>query len=93
MPSITKPTRFTSISSTLIDNIFYDLKRIFNIISDVKSGLLISDVADHLPIFHLSDFNIDVNRNTVKPRYTFKKSYQINDNSLGKLSDVLRNTF
>ena len=69
LPSITKPTRFTSISSTLIDNIIYDLKPLFNSISDVKSGLLISDVANHLPIFHLSEFYIDVNHNTVKPRY------------------------
>ena len=52
LPSITKPTRFTSISSTLIDNIIYDLKPRFNSISHVKSGLLISDVADHLHIFH-----------------------------------------
>ena len=82
LPSITKPTKFIPISSTLIDNIIYDLKPLFNNISDVKSGLLISDVADHLPIIHLSDFYIDFNHNTVKPRYIFKKSYRINDNSL-----------
>ena len=72
--------------------IIYDLKPLFNSISDVKSGLLISDVADHLPIFHLSDFDIDVNHKTAKPRRIFKKSYIINDNSLCKLSDVLSNT-
>ena len=43
-----------------------------------------------LPIFHLADFDIDVNHNTVKPRYIVL-SDQINDNSLGKLSDVLSN--
>ena len=82
MPSITKPTRFTSKSSTLIDNIIFDLKPLFNSISDVKSGLLISDVADNLHIFHLSDFY----------HIIFKKTYQINDNSLSKLSEVLSNT-
>ena len=92
LPSITKPTSFTPISSTLIDNIIFDLKPLFNSISDVKSSLLISDIADHLPIFHLSDFYIDVNHNTVKPRYILKNSYRINDNSLCKLSDVLSNT-
>ena len=40
LPSITKPTRFTSSSSTLIDNIIYDLKPLFNSISDVKSGFV-----------------------------------------------------
>ena len=54
--------------------------------------MLISDVADHLHIFHLSDFYIDVNHNNVKPCYIFFKSYRIDDNSLCKLSDVLSNT-
>ena len=40
----------------------------------------------------MSDCYIDVNHNTVKPRYIFFKSYQINDNNLCKLSDVLSNT-
>ena len=55
-----------------------------------------SDVADHLPIFHLSDFYIDVNHTTVKSHmlYVLKiikfmitayASYQM-------LSDVLSNT-
>ena len=74
---ITKPTRFTSISSTLIDNIIYDLKPLFNSSSDVKSCLLISDVADYLSIFHLSDFYIDVNHNTVKPHYIFKNLIEL----------------
>ena len=71
LPSITKPTRLTSNSSTLIDNIIYDLKPLFKSISNVTSGLLISDVVDHLPIYHLSDFYIDVNANTFKPHYNF----------------------
>ena len=93
LPSIiTKPKRFTSKSSTLIDNIIYDFKPLSKSIGNVKSGSLIFDVADHLPIFHLFDFYIDVISNNVKPRYILKISYRINDNSLCKLSDVLSNT-
>ena len=90
MQSITKPIRLTSNSSTLIVNVIYNLKQLFNTVSDVKSGLLNSDVADHLPICVI--FTFDVNHYSVKPRYIFNKSYQINDNSLGRLSDVLINT-
>ena len=36
LPSITKPTWFTSISSTLIDTIIYDLKPLLNSIGDVN---------------------------------------------------------
>ena len=46
---------------------------------------------NHFPIFHLSNPYIDVNPNTVKSCYILK-TYQINVNSLSKLSDVLSNT-
>ena len=45
-PIISKPSRITRFSSTLIDNIFTN-----NIDDTLYSGLLISDVSDHLPIF------------------------------------------
>jgi hypothetical protein len=44
-PSITKPTRITSKSATLIDNIFT------NSHTEQKAGILVIDVSDHLPIF------------------------------------------
>ena len=45
-PLITKPSRITSTSATLIDNIFInDMQK------TVKSGLLVSDISDHLPVF------------------------------------------
>jgi hypothetical protein len=55
LPAITKPTRFSASSSTLIDNIIYNMPAQFG---DAKSGLIISDISDHLPIFHLSDYCI-----------------------------------
>ena len=46
LPMITKPTRITAHSATLIDNIFTN-----NTTVSLKSGLIISDISDHLPIF------------------------------------------
>ena len=45
MPLINKPTRISIDSCTLIDNIFSNDLKIF------KSGILINDLSDHLPIF------------------------------------------
>lgn len=49
IPLITKPTRITQHSSTLLDNIFTNSTNFHN----THSGILISDVTDHLPVFHL----------------------------------------
>ena len=45
LPAITKPTRITDTSATLIDNIFISSK----LQHDYTSGLIISDMSDHLP--------------------------------------------
>ena len=48
-PVIYRPTRVTSYSATLIDNIFT------NSLNNVAhSGILLTDISDHFPIFHLS---------------------------------------
>ena len=51
-PKITRPTRITSHSSTLIDNIFTNIYS-----DDIKSGILVTDVSDHLPIFVIYGLN------------------------------------
>lgn len=45
VPSVTKPTRITRTSATVIDNIFSNQIRAID-----KSVILISDISDHLPI-------------------------------------------
>ena len=45
LPTISKPTRLSNSSATLIDNIFIKLP--FNFVS----GILVYDISDHLPIF------------------------------------------
>ena len=47
-PLINAPTRITSTSATLLDNIFVNANR------HSKSGILISDISDHLPVFSIS---------------------------------------
>ena len=47
-PLITRPTRITSYTTTLIDNIFTN-----NLDNCIFSGLFFTDISDHLPIFCL----------------------------------------
>ena len=46
VPSIVRPTRITSYSTSLIDNIFAN-----SFCNNIVSGLFFTDVSDHLPIF------------------------------------------
>ena len=46
IPCIDKPTRITSYSNTLIDNIHAN-----NVYHSINSGLLINDITHHLPVF------------------------------------------
>ena len=47
IPTITKPTRITHTTSTLIDNIYIKTKQP----DQLTSGILNIDLSDHLPIF------------------------------------------
>ena len=50
LPNITKPTRVTQKSATIIDNIFSN-----NLLQSDKimTGIIYSDITDHFPIFHI----------------------------------------
>ena len=50
LPLITRPTRVTATSATLIDNIFTN-NLIY--ISSSFQGLLVTDITDHYPVFHI----------------------------------------
>ena len=58
-PLISRPTRLTSYSATLIDNIFTN-----NISASGDNGLIINDLSDHLPIFTLC--YTDAHSSTIK---------------------------
>lgn len=51
-PLIQRPTRITSTSSTLIDNILIN-----SLEFDITSGILLTDISDHLPVFKIIHIN------------------------------------
>ena len=80
IPNITKPTRITSQSATLIDNIFsnsiLDDNRIF-------SGILYTDITDHLPIF-LIDYS---SNKAAAPTYIKKRTFS--QENMDKFNNLL----
>ena len=53
-PLISRPTRITSTSATLIDNIFIN-----SLEDNFTCGLILTDISDHLPIFQITDYYND----------------------------------
>ena len=51
LPLITRPTRVTATSATLIDNIFTNC---LENCSHSVQGLMVTDISDHYPIFHVN---------------------------------------
>ena len=61
---IIKPTRISNVSATLIDNIFTnDINR------DITSGLLITDISDHLPVFAVCKYDCNLYNRSGRARY------------------------
>lgn len=69
-PKITRPTRITTNSATLIDNIYSNEME-----NKLKSGILINDITDHLPVFISYDYNY-----RKKDREKYKKFKRIRTN-------------
>ena len=68
LPLITRPSRVTATSATLIDNIFT------NNIGDINNsvqGLFITDISDHFPVFHIAR-QMEIKE---KDTYIFKRLY------------------
>ena len=51
-PNITRPTRITSKSATVIGNIFTNSK------TCQTSDIIITDISDHLPVFIITDLDV-----------------------------------
>ena len=62
-PTINKPTRVTSSSASLIDNIITNVSNIDSKVHIEVSGILVTDVSDHFPIFTNSSFQTKCLRN------------------------------
>jgi hypothetical protein len=80
LPLISKPTRITEETATLIDNIFITNPHNYN------SGIIISDISDHLPIF-VTLHNI-INDETSHENRQIKYRL-INDVGIRNLNDML----
>ena len=72
VPLITRPTRFTDNSSSLIDNIFTNKP-------DAIAGILIAGISDHLSIFKQNLILRD------KPMFKMVASRQLTDANINRL--------
>ena len=74
---ISRPTHITNSSETILDHILTNLPY-----DSVRSGIVVSDITDHLPVFGF--FNLPIKQKYFRPTY-----YRIfNENKKGKLSEV-----
>ena len=68
LPLISRPTRITSNSATLIDNIMINC--VDNLNSSIN-GILVTDISDHFPVFHVNCSVEEIN--TCSVRRVFSK--------------------
>ena len=80
-PLITRPTRITGHSKTLIDNIFTTN------LSNIHSGLIINDLSDHLPIFLTFEYK---HNNSTHIIYNTKRV--VNDHNINVMKNKLKET-
>lgn len=81
VPLISRPTRITSNTATLIDNIFSN-----NLENHAFSGLFFTDISDHLPVFTVTLEEVErVNANS----YYFVRDK--NNSNIDKFHECLRN--
>ena len=80
-PTITRPTRITKQSATLIDNIFVSI----NLHKKYESTILINDMSDHLPILTLLR-QTKLNNNAP----LIFKSRNLNDKNIKLINDTLQ---
>ena len=66
-PTISKPTRVTEHSATLLDNIITNITGYC-----IKSGVLYNDISDHFTVFNVHVLQID-SKTTKKYEYIFKR--------------------
>ena len=73
LPLITKPTRVTSTSCTLIDHMFTNN---INSSNSTHQGILCTSISDHFSIFHIADIKI---KSKIEDTYIIKRN--INQNT------------
>lgn len=81
-PLIDKPTRVTTKSATLIDNIFTNV-----INPNITPGILFSDISDHFPVFQILNAPINKSNNSNQVYITKRL---INNKSIASLGIALK---
>ena len=81
LPLINKPTRITRRSETLIDNILTNVDT-----NEIKSGIIQTDISDHLPIFMVENRQVSI-ENEIKTIY--KRQYS--EENILKFREMLQN--
>jgi hypothetical protein len=80
LPTITRPTRITHASATLIDNIYIKC----NANSNFNSAIIITDISDHLPIY--SQFGSAIQKSNATHNF---KCRPMNDTQINKIIRTL----
>lgn len=84
IPLISKPTRVTATSATLIDNIFTNNLTVNS--TETCSGILYTDISDHFPVFYVDNNSCSTYVNT---KYITKRFYT--DQNIAKFTTSLTN--
>ena len=83
LPKITRPTRITPHSATLIDHIYSNDNRPTS--QNDISGIIITDVADHFGTFHI------VSKCKQTPVQTYSQIRQMKTENISKFNNILAN--
>ena len=81
LPAITKPTRITQSTATLIDHIFVNNKSLHH-----NSGIVLSYISDHFPTFYIDQTK------SPKPKQKPFKTRKINNETQNDLNNLLKST-
>ena len=84
MPHITKPTRITDHSATLIDHIYTNNIQVNN---RITSGIITTDISDHFATFSITQL-----QDKIKPQITFKTTRDLSEANLSKFKTELNQT-
>ena len=85
LPKITRPTRITPHSATLIDHIYSNDNRPTS--QNSTSGIIITDVADHFGTFHI------VNKCKQPPVQKYSQIRQTKTDNVLRFNNILANAF
>ena len=83
VPTITKPTRITHNSATLIDNIYISIKNK----GVIKSAILCADISDHLPVFKC----VGKKKRSHNNKSIFIQMRSMTKNTIRNIADKIKN--